>query len=380
MDAISRNETIEGSGIFAVKQGIATGDNDRFLRLLTEAPVQCSPRNWIPYAKGGDFGMFYTPLELAVKWHEGGREIKSRAAAEYGSASRTIKNEETFFLPGLTFSLVTQAGFSVRVLPPGCIYDMGGPSIFEINRDKSWSIEALLGVCNTSFIQHCLNSLTDSRHWHVITVQSVPIWPLSDGEQTSLSQLARDCAVRLGAISAKDESDGRFVHPFEGNATTLEAIVRNVGDRANALRNDVSKALESLDYLVSSHFSFEVSNLSDLRERRIRQMFERWPNNNNDMSQRVTRRLVSWAMGCSFGRWDVRSVTKENQPTELPDAFSSLPICPPGQLQNKLGLPLTEDDISKLHANGQWHYPLEVPWDGILVDDSDPAQMTSFAD
>jgi len=46
-------------------------------------------------------------------------------------------------------------------------------------------------------------------------------------------------------------------------------------------------------------------------------------------------------------------------------------MCPPGQLQNEQGLPLTLDDVQRLQAAGQWDYQINIPWDGLLVDDED---------
>ena len=80
--------------------------------------------------------------------------------------------------------------------------------------------------------------------------------------------------------------------------------------------------------------------------------------------------LVSYAVGCAFGRWDIRFATGEKPPPELSDVFAPLPACPPGQLQNEKGLPLTREDLRRLKDEGRWSYPLEeIPWDGILVDD-----------
>ncbi len=70
--------------------------------------------------------------------------------------------------------------------------------------------------------------------------------------------------------------------------------------------------------------------------------------------------LLSYALGCAFGRFDVRFATGERQPPELPDLFAPLPVCSPGILQGSDGLPAT------VAPEG---YPLHIDWDGILVDD-----------
>jgi hypothetical protein len=85
--------------------------------------------------------------------------------------------------------------------------------------------------------------------------------------------------------------------------------------------------------------------------------------------EEYVRSAVSEALGISFGRWDLRFATGHKSVPILPDPFAPLPGCPPGQLQNEQGLPIIQADVAGLKAEGRWHYPIEIPWDGILVDD-----------
>ena len=72
--------------------------------------------------------------------------------------------------------------------------------------------------------------------------------------------------------------------------------------------------------------------------------------------------LVSYAVGCVLGRWDVRFATGGKPAPTLPDPFDPLPVCSPGMLQEPDGLPATQNPDG---------YPLRIDWDGILVDDPD---------
>jgi hypothetical protein len=76
---------------------------------------------------------------------------------------------------------------------------------------------------------------------------------------------------------------------------------------------------------------------------------------------------ISVAIGCIFGRWDIRYATGERPAPELPDPFAPLPVCPPGMLQGEDGLPLSPEAGRRLRTEGR--YPFDVAWDGILVDD-----------
>ncbi|MFH0979913.1 MAG: BREX-1 system adenine-specific DNA-methyltransferase PglX [Planctomycetota bacterium] len=83
----------------------------------------------------------------------------------------------------------------------------------------------------------------------------------------------------------------------------------------------------------------------------------------------TARAGCSYTFGVAVGRWDVCFASGERPaPTPL-SPFAQLPVCPPGQLQNEQGLPITKDDVARLKAEGCWDYPIKFPWDGILVDD-----------
>ena len=69
--------------------------------------------------------------------------------------------------------------------------------------------------------------------------------------------------------------------------------------------------------------------------------------------------LVQYAVGCVFGRWDVRIVDSHLDATSI-DPFSALPVCAPGMLQQSDGLPATTSPNN---------YPLRIDWDGIITDD-----------
>src|SRR5947209_8036929 len=70
--------------------------------------------------------------------------------------------------------------------------------------------------------------------------------------------------------------------------------------------------------------------------------------------------LLSYTLGCAYGRWDIRFATHEQPLLDLPDPFVPLPACSPGMLTGNDGLPLHEAPPA---------YPLAINWEGILVDD-----------
>ncbi|HQN19661.1 MAG TPA: hypothetical protein PKV86_10995, partial [Syntrophobacteraceae bacterium] len=81
----------------------------------------------------------------------------------------------------------------------------------------------------------------------------------------------------------------------------------------------------------------------------------------NDVLALITD-IIAYGAGVALGRWDIRFATGDRQPSELPDPFDPLPVCPPGMLQGPDGLPAKPEDVPS-------DYPIRIDWDGILVDD-----------
>ena len=82
----------------------------------------------------------------------------------------------------------------------------------------------------------------------------------------------------------------------------------------------------------------------------------------NVVPSTLVAELISHAIGCGLGRWDIRFATGEQPAPVLPDPFDPLPVCSPGMLQGPDGLPTLKVPDG---------YPLRIDWDGILVDDPD---------
>jgi len=70
--------------------------------------------------------------------------------------------------------------------------------------------------------------------------------------------------------------------------------------------------------------------------------------------------LISWFVGCAFGRFDVRLGREPLLAGSQPDPFEPVPVSSPGMLTGVDGLPLERAPVS---------YPLELSTDGILLDE-----------
>jgi len=335
-----------------IYQGIATGDNFRFLRTRWEVSSQIlGNRDWVTYAKGGASTLWISDFPLIVLWPKNGSEIKANAQQCYGSASRTIKNEDVFFKPGLTYTQVTVKGFFARALPEGGVFDMKGPLVLV----ESGGLYQALGVFCSSPIRALAKLITDCRQWHPTNLMQLPYPKFGINAAKSLEDAVKRLVVIRQTPLRRDEISSLFCFPREGDGQVEDEVL----------------VAEIVDSVVAKGFGSSVTDFREL-DLLLQPSDTRVEDEDEDEAEDTLNpkaTSVSYALGVTLGRWDIRFATGEKPAPELPDPFTPLPVCPPGQLQNEQGLPITREEVIRLNEEGRWTYPIEIPWDGILVDD-----------
>ena len=127
-----------------IRQGIATADDFRFLRLFWEVPTSSintgAPDNdarfhhhmWAPMAKGGEYSPWWDDIHLLLNWYQDGDELKN-FRDETGKIRSRPQNLDWFFRGGLTYPYRTTSAFGLRCLPRGCAFSVGGWGVFPKN-------------------------------------------------------------------------------------------------------------------------------------------------------------------------------------------------------------------------------------------------------
>jgi hypothetical protein len=352
----------------AARTGLATLDNFRFLRCWWELPSRDAKHSWKPLAKGGETWPFFGDIDQRVLWRDEGKELKCFVADKVGSVSRKIQATEYYGLPGITWIQRSQLGFCPRPLPVDCIFDTKGPSAFPHERK---SLLSTLGLFSTALYQEILDLQVSAFSYHPGVVQRSPFPVLDEALKDRMSVLTRS-AYGLSARLRLEESMVSFVRPSLISSPpdkSLAAALSEVGSVNTSALEELLVCADELE--VAAHQAYEICESSSIPGRRSRtrnRMLRLERTANSSIED-----LISWMVGCSFGRWDVRVATDRNLPYELPDPFAPLPVCPPGMLLDESQLPLEEADLTRLVASGKWEYPLNLPWEGILVDDAENA-------
>ncbi len=165
------------------RQGLATGENARFVREWWEVDdcksvYSCgsiqesieSACKWFPYNKGGDFRKWYGNNSSVVNWENDGQEIRNYKDQNGRLLSRP-QNTNCFFSPSITWSKISSGFIAFRFKPAGHIFDVAGTSVFS---DEE-SLKYLQGACNSSVIMRVASMLSPTLNFEVGQIATYPI-------------------------------------------------------------------------------------------------------------------------------------------------------------------------------------------------------------
>ena len=160
------------------RQGLATADNDQFLRRWHEVDQEkCgygfasrvaaaeSGKKWFPYNKGGEFRRWFGNNEYLVNWGDDGKDI-------FAFRPRSvIRNPDYYFQPSLTWSDVTSGPGSFRINDSGSIHDVAGMSAFSFH-----GVGRLLlaGYCNTPIVLAIAGATNPTLHFQIGDFVNIP--------------------------------------------------------------------------------------------------------------------------------------------------------------------------------------------------------------
>nr|WP_267667063.1 BREX-1 system adenine-specific DNA-methyltransferase PglX [Leuconostoc gelidum] len=166
------------------RQGLATADNNRFLRQWFEVSYDkikfdaksipesvSSNKKWFPYNKGGAYRKWYGNYDYVVNWENDGREIRNFKDST-GKLRSRHQNTNYYFREAITWSLITSGGFSIRYREPGSIHDVSGMSAFSNDHNQLMRIMALL---NSPVGEHCFKMLNPTISLQVGNVTVFPV-------------------------------------------------------------------------------------------------------------------------------------------------------------------------------------------------------------
>lgn len=316
------------SDLGMTRRGLQTGNKDKYIRIWNEVSYNMlmTPSHdvqdfsWVIMNNGGNSRKWYGEILTAVVWKDNGNEIKNNGKS-------IVPSEDLYFKKCITWNRISVGNLSIKLQPEGII--PGDMSPFYIAFDDK-ELMYIMGFMNSCVARTLMQAINPTITMPVGDIAKLPI-KTYDEKIKDVNKLVNDC-VQLG----KEEWDY-----FEGSWDFKEQPLKE-GDLMGKL---ISEKYKEWEIECNNRFNQLKAN-----EEELNRIFidiyglqdELTPEvEDKDVTvrkadlQRDIKSLLSYAVGCMFGRysldveglayaggeWDASKYT-----TFIPDADNILPI------------------------------------------------------
>ena len=296
------------------KQGLATADNNRFLRLWYEVDIDkmtfsCENEEesssglykWYPYNKGGEFRKWYGNNDYVVNWEYNGREIRN-FTDDKGKLRSRPQNTQFYFRESFSWSLVTSSVAAFRYKPMGHIFDVAGMSCFS-----QTNLLYLLALCNTKVVMKILEIIAPTINYQCGDIANIPVLIADKENRNKIETLAQSnietsrydwdsfeaswdfqCHPLIQNCHGVDNEKGEEQAYIEDAYTEWEFDCNRRFNQLKANEEELNRIFIDI-YSLQEELTPEVED-KDVTVRKA------------DLGRDI-RSFISYAVGCMFGRY-----------------------------------------------------------------------------
>ena len=295
MDSFVYGELL--GNIAEIVTGMSTGDNNSYLRFWHEISeknisiysdkmeeIDLVKTPWIPYNKGGEARKWYGNNDYVVKWKESEKFHRPRPTFSH-----------LYLKKGITWSFVTSGMYSARYYPNGFLWDVAGSPCVITNEKLMYYV---LGFLSTKIANQILKIINPTINCQVVDMQNTPI--LINEEKMDDVQLISQHSVD---VSKEDwdafETSWDFKkHPLLCYSSDKVSIAFEIWSKECDERfNQLKANEEELNRIFIEIYGLQDELTPEVEDKdvTVRQA---------DL-QRDIKSLISYAVGCMFGRYSL---------------------------------------------------------------------------
>lgn len=292
------------------KQGIATADNNRYLRLWYEVrntnikfnaqsheEASSCCEKWFPYNKGGEFRKWYGNNDYVVNWYMDGIELRNDKKA-------VLRNPSFYFKPCFSWSLVSSSVAAFRYKPIGHIFDVAGMSCFSQN-----NLLYLLALCNTNVVMKILEIIAPTINYQCGDIANIPVL-FADKESRNRIENFAQTNIEVSKLDWDFfETSWDFQrHPliavipkggsfFEIGRILLSECYELWEDECNERFNQLKANEEELNRIFIDIYGLQDELTPEIEDKDVTVR-------KADLGRDI-RSFISYAVGCMFGRYSL---------------------------------------------------------------------------
>ena len=328
------------------KSGIMAG-NENYIKLwheidLTKMKYDCESfedmgeYKWFPLSSGGEFRKWYgNKTKVIDLWHMGFN-------IENNVKNYRLRDKKYYFQSGITWGRITSSTIAFRDVSKGVLFGDAGPVGFV--KDNRGFILGLLCSKVTQVLLQVINPTLNSQ---VSDVMKLPVAGIDKNNITKVQNLTEACIgiSRIDWDAFENSWDFEKHLLLNGSKSVSEAYYiykKTANERFDALKSneeELNRIFIDI-YGLSDELTAEVAD-KDVTVARIYDTKEEIPDSmkgNNYVLTRedVVKSLISYAVGCMFGRYSLDEpglicAGGEFDPSKYetyhPDEDAIIPIC-----------------------------------------------------
>lgn len=335
------------------KQGLATTDNNKFLRrwhevtfssILFNCPDRVSARSsnkkWFPYNKGGDYRRWYGNNDFIVNWKNDGEEIKQNVIRKYpylnGNPDFVTKNQESYFKEGITWTYISNAYFGVRYSAEGFVFDVAGSSVFPDKND----LMLILGFLSSIVASKYIGAINPTMNIQAGSVGKIPI--LYEKLKTFKSEITQIVESAISIVKSDWDSnesswDFKSHKVVKKSSTTIFKLIKAQKESSNEQILELSRLESKLNQIINRLYEIN-SEECDLPASEITlsvnpaYRFKKQDDITDDNLDSLIELeylldSINYTVGCFFGRYclDKQGLILANQGETSQDFFKQIP-------------------------------------------------------
>lgn len=340
------------SSISNPRMGLATGNNDYYLRLWFEVfqnsigfnfdreTARSSGLKWFPYDKGGEYRKWYGNKEYVVNWLNDGREMQTKMHPDGNRIWAHNFNLDYNFKKHLSWNNLTSGNISFRMFEDGFLFDSTA-SVAFFDKDFFYSLAYL----NTKFVNALSKLLNPTLHF---TLGDFSKLPFQEVRKDNVEQLSKKAITISKADWDSYETSWDFkVHPLVKNhVSTIQEAYSFWKDECNNRFKELKSNEEELNRIFIEIYGLQDELTPDESDKDVTVHYvvddkDSIPESFTGSKYVRTKQdeiksFISYAVGCMFGRysldtdglayaggqWDISKYK-----TYIPDADNVIPIC-----------------------------------------------------
>ncbi|MGN8764361.1 BREX-1 system adenine-specific DNA-methyltransferase PglX [Hornefia butyriciproducens] len=277
------------------RQGMATGDNNRFVRFWYEPyfemiglgyssyeEFELSGKRYVPYTKSAGLCRWYGNYYNVLKFDKHNYELLSHSG-------NCLPSRQYYFRKNANWSLISTGRFAARYSPKGSVFDVGAHAFYN---DKN--VLKMLGYLNSTVFEHFIKFLSPTMNYNSGIVAKVPTLPIPDNVEKIVE---KNIHLSKSDWDSFETSWDFQKHPLIRNIRTIKEAFTEWQTECDNRFNQLKANEEELNRIFIDIYGLQDELIPEEEDKDVTVR-------KADLSRDICS-FISYAVGCMMGRYSL---------------------------------------------------------------------------